>query len=37
MVRKAFPSASLDSGGYSMPVLATDTQVVKAPAAQTGK
>jgi uncharacterized membrane protein/mono/diheme cytochrome c family protein len=31
LIRKTFPSMTLDSGGYSMPVLASDTQVVKAP------
>jgi len=28
---KAFPKATLDSGGYSIPYIKTDTQVVKAP------
>jgi uncharacterized membrane protein/mono/diheme cytochrome c family protein len=31
LIRKTFPLTTLDSGGYSMPVLASDTQVVKAP------
>jgi mono/diheme cytochrome c family protein len=31
LLKKTFPGAALDSGGYSIPVLAKDTQVVKAP------
>jgi hypothetical protein len=31
LLKKAFPAALLDSGGYSIPVLASDTEVVKAP------
>jgi uncharacterized membrane protein len=30
-IKKTFPSTTLDTGGYSIPVLASDTQVVKAP------
>jgi uncharacterized membrane protein len=31
MLRKAFPKAELDSGGYTLPFLASDTVVLKAP------
>ncbi|GGB01260.1 c-type cytochrome domain-containing protein [Puia dinghuensis] len=31
-LKKAFPKTMLDTGGYSLPVLATDTAVVRAPA-----
>jgi uncharacterized membrane protein/mono/diheme cytochrome c family protein len=31
MLKKAFPAAMLDTGGYSIPVLVTDTAVVRQP------
>jgi uncharacterized membrane protein len=30
-LKKAFPAARLDSGGYTVPLLTTDTQIVKPP------
>ncbi len=32
LLQKAFPKTMLDSGGYSLPYIKSDTQVVKAPA-----
>jgi len=32
MLQKAFPKTMLDSGGYTLPFIKSDTQVVKAPA-----
>ena len=33
VLKKAFPKTEIDSGGYVVPLLATDTIIVKAPKA----